>query len=420
MNFLLEKQNRRYFAFLTVFCTGMLFFMLFSGYTELLRAEALVFTRERQMASALLKEGVPAEQVAAACSSYETTRAGEAFLDQMGHREPAPFLLFPVLRNCAVQRMLKNGAAGLLFGAVCLLSAVWYMQKKDRLYEEASERIERFAAGDFSGHLPMEDQDGAICRLFASVDRLARALQTGYENERRSRQFLKDTVSDISHQLKTPLAALSLYTDIIAEEPEHPDTVRTFAGKSMQSLLRMENLIQSLLKIMRLDAGSISFEQTDIPVRELVLCAAEPFSARAQQELKQIQISGDEEEHMFCDPVWTAEALGNLIKNALDHTDEGGTVHIFWESSPILLRLSVADNGCGIAQEDIHHIFKRFYRSSRSKDRQGAGLGLPLARAIAEGQDGTLSAESREGEGAVFSISFLRRNGPGPDCLTKS
>ncbi len=407
MNFLLEKQNRQYFMFLFVSCVCMLFLLLFFGYTEVLRAENLLFAREGQLVSALLIEGVPAERIASACSSSVITEAGSDLLAKIGHQNQTPFFFFPVLQKHAFLLALRAGAAGLLFCAVFLMGAAWHMKKRDRLYEEAAEQIERFTRGDFSGHLPMENQKGTICRLFASVDQLARAMRAGYETENHSKQFLKDMISDISHQLKTPLAALNLYTDIIAGEPEHPDTVRTFSQKSMESLLRMEELIQSLLKIVRLDAGSISFDRTEVLVRDLVLRAAALFGARAERENKQIQIADGKEERMFADPIWTSEAIGNLIKNALDHTKEGGVIRIGWERSPVMLRLFVADNGCGIAQEDIYHIFKRFYRSSRSADRQGVGLGLPLAKAIIEGQGGTLSVASEEGEGTVFYVSLF-------------
>ena len=110
---------------------------------------------------------------------------------------------------------------------------------------------------------------------------------------------------------------------------------------------------------------------------------------------------------MKCDPEWTKEAIGNLVKNALDHTKAGGIICISWEQTPGIFRLSVADNGCGIAEEDIHHIFKQFYRSSTSSDRQGAGLGLSLAKTILEGQGGNLSVESSPGEGSIFHMSFL-------------
>ena len=232
-------------------------------------------------------------------------------------------------------------------------------------------------------------------------------MQAKNENEHKSKEFLQEMVSNISHQLKTPLAALSMYTEIIIDEPDQPDTVTSFAEKSMASLQRIEQLVGALLKMARLDAGSIVFDRKPIPVTELLEQAQAPFTTRAEVEGKRIVLSGPSDEILTCDFEWTSEAIGNLIKNALDHTERGGLIRIEWKHSPDMLRLSVSDNGCGITQDDIHHIFKRFYRSKHSSDHTGAGLGLPLAKAIVEGQGGTIAVVSTPHEGTFFTISFF-------------
>lgn len=404
MNFLLYRRNQQYLRWLSVFCLAGMLLMLFLSWLELLHSRDLLLLREKQIVSALLQEGMTPGRIASVCSGTEITEAGNAFLRQMGHVEQMPFLYIRLLKSSAAAFILPKAVAGISLCAAFFLSAVWYLKKQDHLYQEAADLVECYADGDFSRHLPMRDQTGTICRLFASIDQLSRALKVQYESERKSGEFLKDTISDISHQLKTPLAALNLYTEIIAGEPEHPDTVRIFSGKSMQSLLRIEYLIQSLLKIVRLDAGNILFEKEEILIQELVCRATECLKTRAEQEGKQIRTEGDPKETIWCDPAWTAEALENLVKNALDHTNEGSVIRIFWESSPFVVRLSVADHGCGILPEEIHHIFKRFYRSSRSSDRQGTGLGLPLSKGIVEKQGGILSVASEAGEGSVFSM----------------
>ena len=237
------------------------------------------------------------------------------------------------------------------------------------------------------------------------MDQLATALRAKSEGESKAKDFLKDTITDISHQLKTPLAALNMYIEIINEEPDHPETVKNFTGKALSSLERMERLIYLLLRVMRLDAGSVTFTPQPVNIRELAKTA--DLEVRAESERKQIIFDGNRESVLYCDAEWTAEALSNLIKNGLDHTGAGGIVKVSWQRSPAMTRICVEDNGSGILPEDIHHIFKRFYRSQTSEDSQGVGLGLPLARSIIEGQGGTLSVESTPGAGTVFTVSFL-------------
>ena len=265
---------------------------------------------------------------------------------------------------------------------------------------------EQYIAGDFSCHLP-QTSEGAVYQMFSSMDQLATILQARGETQQKEKEFLKSTISDISHQLKTPLAALTVYQEIIAGEPENRDTVKEFSAKMGVSLKRIKQLIEAMLKITRLDAGGIVFDIQKNPVYEVVSHGINELKVRAKRENKKIILEGDRDQTVPCDLEWTGEAIGNIVKNALDHTDSGGIVHIMWAQSPAMVRIQIKDNGCGILPEDLYHIFKRFYRSKKSLDTQGVGLGLPLAKAIVEGQKGVISVKSELGEGTAFTISFL-------------
>ena len=164
-----------------------------------------------------------------------------------------------------------------------------------------------------------------------------------------------------------------------------------------------------MLKITRLDTGNIVFEKRQCFVNEVIANAVSELVTRAANENKQIILEGNPEQSVVCDIDWTGEAISNLIKNALDHTESGGIIHITWENTPLMLRIYISDNGNGIAPEDIHHIFKRFYRSKQSLDTPGIGLGLPLAKSIIEGQGGLISVESIINQGTTFILSFLTK-----------
>ena len=167
----------------------------------------------------------------------------------------------------------------------------------------------------------------------------------------------------------------------------------------------MEELIQALLKVTRLDAGAVVFEKQKWPLRDVVCRAVSELWVRAKEEGKEILFVGGDEISVECDLQWTGEAVGNLVKNALDYTDRGGQIRVSWEQFPGMVRISVKDNGKGIDEKDLYHIFKRFYRAFKgSGGRQGVGLGLPLAKSIAEGQGGTLSVQSPPGEGTTFTL----------------
>lgn len=131
------------------------------------------------------------------------------------------------------------------------------------------------------------------------------------------------------------------------------------------------------------------------------------FAYRAKQEEKELVLTGDEHISLLCDHDWMIEAVENIVKNAFDHTEKGNLVWIEWKKSASVVQIIIKDNGSGIQPEDLHHIFKSFYRSRFSKDKQGIGLGLPLAKMIVESHNGTIEVDSTLGAGTTFTLSFL-------------
>lgn len=405
MSFLHEKQSRQYFVSLILFSIALLGFGVYGTWLHGRETQNVLLEQERVFVSALLEQGVPVETVAVMLKSDTVSKAGDVFMQQVGHIKQTPFWLLPAIDRTTLFFGKVFLAAAVLFGIIILFLAIRFLYMRERQYKEATDTIMKFAEGDFREHLP-HNGAGALFQLFASIDQLATALHAKNEVKSHAKEFMRDMISDISHQIKTPLAALAMYTEIIMEEPDNVAVVKEFSQKDMEALERIEQLIQALLKVTRLDAGSIVFDKKPYPVSEVVARATQPLITRAQAEGKQLAIKVGSAENVSCDLEWTGEAIGNLVKNALDHTMSGDIVCIEYECSPAMVRLSVTDNGCGIAEEELYHIFKRFYRSKSSSDRKGIGLGLPLAKAIIEGQGGLISVQSTYGVGTTFVVSF--------------
>ena len=316
--------------------------------------------------------------------------------------------------------LLAEGFVWLLYQkfSLCLLllsllaaGAMWvvcfnYFSRQNKVMEQAVAQINAYLAGDVNARIEC-DNEGELYRLFHSVNSLAAVLNAHADNELREKEFLKNTISDISHQLKTPLAALNIYNGLLQDEAEASSTVKEFATLSEQELDRIETLVQNLLKITKLDAGSIVIEKTKENVADMMRDIELHFAYRARQEQKKIVLSGSDNVLLLCDRDWLIEAIDNIVKNALDHTEKGDTVCIEWKALSSAVQIAVKDNGCGIHPEDLHHIFKRFYRSRFSKDKQGIGLGLPLAKAIVEAHNGTIEVDSELGIGTTFTMNFL-------------
>lgn len=294
----------------------------------------------------------------------------------------------------------------LAMGIVILIVCYGYFKDQNKIMENAVEQITKYISGNREARIAC-DEEGELYRLFHEVNSLVAILNANAENERRSKQFLKNTISDISHQLKTPLAALNIYNGLLQGETEELPELQEFATLSEKELDRIETLVQNLLKITKLDAGSIVFEKTSENVADMMGEIELHFAYRAKQEEKELILSGDEHISLLCDHDWMIEAIENIVKNAFDYTGKGNFIRIEWKQSASMVQIKIMDNGSGIHPEDLHHIFKRFYQSRFSKDKQGIGLGLPLSKMIVEAHNGTIEVDSTLGAGTTFALNFL-------------
>ena len=405
MSFFYDKLSRKFFI-------GIILFVLFLFIIDMIIAtmqkniiQKVIINHDNAMVSCLLEQGVPENIIAKAVTNTQITQNGEKLLGKLGINENTDVRFLPFISNFSRKTIFVNSIKFIFSMIFILIIVILFLYKRERLYRQAAKTVSDYSEGNFYNYLP-QSYTGTIYYLFGCINNMASVLKSKHENEHNTKKFLKNTISDISHQLKTPLAALSMYNEIILDEPENTNTVILFTQKSDIAIERIKTLVLTLLKITRLDAGGIDFEKRKYPIIDVINKAIENLTIRAENEKKKIIIKGNQNETIFCDINWTSEAIGNIVKNALDHTNINGEINISWERTPIELRIFIADNGSGIQEEDFHHIFKRFYRSKNSSNIQGIGLGLPLAKAVIEGQGGIISLQTKQGEGTIFSIMF--------------
>ena len=320
-------------------------------------------------------------------------------------------LVFVVIAVVLMNFAGQNAAIYIFLCSLCVFAAILifcygYFREQHMIIETAAAQITDYIAGDQDARIQC-DEEGELYRLFHKVNSLVSILNAHAENELRAKESLKNTIADISHQLKTPLAALNIYNGILQGEAENSPTIQEFTDLSEKELERIETLVQNLLKIAKLDAGTIVIEKAEENLSEMMRSIERHFAFRAVQEEKKMVLSGDEDISLLCDRNWLIEAISNIVKNAFDHTQKGNEIRIEWKRFASVVQVIIKDNGSGIHPEDLHYIFKRFYRSRFSKDTQGVGLGLPLAKAIIEAHSGTIEVDSKLGIGTTFTISFL-------------
>lgn len=408
LDFIRDKTIRRYYTFLCLFSVILVITALLYCLHMTRSAKTMLLSHDEAIASSLAEQGISENVIARALTASGRADAvcsqkGFELLQKIGIRPALETQLLPHLHNFQ-KRSVCSALIAFLPPAILLPSVGFlFFAHRETLYRRALSVINGYIDGLYMEHLP-QTGEGTVYRMFASVDRLATMLQAQNETEKNTKIFLKNTIADISHQLKTPLAALSMYQEIMENEYDTPAVIQNFAVKTGIALKRMEHLIQSMLKITRLDAGNVVFEKNTCNLSELISNAVCELTTRAIHEGKTIVLEGSDTDLLPCDATWTGEAVSNIVKNALDHMDAHGTVHISWEVSAFSGMIRISDDGSGIAPEDIHHIFKRFYRSCQSQDLPGIGLGLPLAKSIVEGQGGSILLQSTLHVGTTFTL----------------
>ncbi len=320
-------------------------------------------------------------------------------------------IAFTLISTTLIVLRFENAALCMLVCFLCMSISILaigyrYFKEQNMIMENAVTQIKEYISGNQNARIECDDE-GELYRLFHEVNSLVSILNAYAENEEKSKKFLKETISDISHQLKTPLAALNIYNGIMQEEAKDIPTIKEFTDLSEQELDRIEILVQNLLKIAKIDAGTMVIEKAEENISEMMGCIERHFSFRAEQEEKKIYLTVDDSVTLLCDRNWLIEAISNIVKNAFDHTKKGNVIRIEWSQFTSIVQIIIKDNGSGIHPEDLHHIFKRFYRSRFSKDKQGIGLGLPLAKSIVDAHSGTIEVDSELGIGTTFTMNFL-------------
>ena len=331
---------------------------------------------------------------------------GRAALASIGYDETTSMRFLPAVQIYRNQTMFSVFLLLVfLFGAI-YLSLFLYLRRQHKAFSNAENTIRQFLDGNTTSRIECS-QAGDWYSLFHAINEMATILSAHAENQRQTKEFLQDIISDVSHQIKTPLSALKMYHEIIEGHKDDAATVSSFTEKSQREIKRMEDVIYTLLKLARLDAGIIQMEKTPENLSVLMQDVLERFETWAEREHKTITLSGKEDVVLSCDALWVSEAVGNIVKNALEHTENGGHIGVKWSQSPLMTQIEISDDGKGIHPEDLYNIFKRFYRSRFSSDVHGIGLGLPLAKSIVEAHGGTISVTSSLGAGTTFTLNFF-------------
>lgn len=290
-----------------------------------------------------------------------------------------------------------------VIGAALLAAALvlWQRRQSRKILENLGKMLEAAMEGNFT-----EDSfdESLLSALESSFAHYLAASTVSARKVDAEKEKLKALIGDISHQTKTPIANILLYTQLLKEQPGNRDCLEALEGQTK----KLQSLIDALVKTSRLETGVIALHPEPGELGAVMTSAVSQLRPKAEEKGVRITLEHGEANAVF-DPKWTEEALYNLLDNAVKYTPSGGRVSVFTTVYPMFSAVHVQDTSPGIAEEEQPKIFQRFYRGTAYREQEGVGIGLYLVRQIAEGQGGFVKVRSQPGQGSIFSLYLPRK-----------
>lgn len=254
----------------------------------------------------------------------------------------------------------------------------------------------------------VEDEETIFSKLQHKLKKLVEILDNNREEALREKDNIKSLIGDISHQIKTPIANITMYNDTLIQRELNKDQQNMFLNNMKFQVSKLEWLVQALIKMSRLESNIISLNKVNSTLSDTIANALSGVYLKAEEKEIDLTIECPAFIKVNHDKKWTSEALFNIIENAVKYTDNGGSINISVEEWELFTKIDIMDTGIGISEEDINNIFKRFYRCREISEVEGIGIGLYLTNEIITKQGGYIKVKSEKGKGTTFSV-FLQR-----------
>lgn len=331
--------------------------------------------------------------------------SSENILEKYGYDDELSYI--KELRENINKNLINTAVLIGIFGIASLSIFMRYVLIQEKELKEINEYIKEVNNKNYS--LKIEDnKDGELSRLRNELYKTTVILRKAAENSEEEKEKLSIAIADISHQLKTPLTSIRIMLDNISDNPDMPQEIREdFIQDISKQVEHMSSLVISLLKIAKFDAGTIKMENEEIDAKKLIDSVINNLAILI--EIKEIEVITkiDEKAIFIADYKWQQEALTNILKNAIEHSQPKSNIYIIVENTSIFLKIKIKDEGQGIEQKDLKHIFERFYRAKNCNE-DSIGIGLSLAKTIIEQNNGYIKATSEVGKGTLFEIKYIK------------
>lgn len=290
--------------------------------------------------------------------------------------------------------------------AVLLCLVIGYsIYQKRKTYRMIDRLLESVLSQEMIVHSDLEE--GEYSALVSKITQIQEVLGSHAQNAMEEKDQVKSLVSNMSHQLKTPLANLSIYAEILGQGDIAPERRAEFADKIQKQIDKLNWIVESLSKMIKLEQNIEGFEVEDTPVKQTIQDSIAMVFEKMEKKAIQLEVEPFEDCILYHNRKWTVEVLVNLMENAVKYTDKGGMISVRVCPYELYTEIQIADSGRGIRHEELTDIFKRFYRSPEVENMEGSGIGLYLSNLILEKEKGYMTVRSEYGEGSCFSV-FLQ------------
>lgn len=293
------------------------------------------------------------------------------------------------------------------FDSLIILIFYLYDKNKSKKIKEITKMISKINNRQFD--IDINDfNEGELSILKNEISKTTIMLRQVADNSINDKLNLKDSLGDISHQLKTPLTSITIMIDNILDNPDmNEKTRKKFLINIKREILNINFLVMSLLKLSKFDANVVKFNKESVYLKDIIIESIKNVSMIKELKNITIKVSGDDNIKLLCDFKWQVESITNILKNSIEHTKEYGIVEVNYSENKLYTRILIKDNGKGIDNDDLPHIFDRFYKGKNGSN-DSFGIGLSLSKTIIEKEGGSITVKSTPNIGTIFTIKYLK------------
>ena len=282
-----------------------------------------------------------------------------------------------------------------------------YNHSESKKINEITKYIEEINRGNYKLNIE-ENTEDELSILKNELYKITIMLKEVAENSQKDKTTLKDSLSDISHQIKTPITSILIMLDNILSDENMPEDIKKdFIKDIKREIINIKFLVESILKLSKIDSNSIKFIKKEVFIKDIINEAVKNVSMLSELKNIEIIVSGDDSIKTICDLKWQVEAITNILKNCIEHSYENKKIYINYNQNNMYTELKIEDNGTGIDAKDLPHIFERFYKGKNSSS-DSVGIGLALSKSIIESNNGYIQVDSELNKGTTFIIKYLK------------